>query len=80
MEENRYTEVTDGVAANRAQYLDWITELVCDCSGEDPEAARMKVRGAAEVLGPNEDFDGLPTMLEDELDGLLPGDLTSAIG
>ena len=48
----------DNGYANRDEYLESLAEAAGDES--------WKVYAAAELLGPNEDFDGLITTLQDE--------------
>ena len=42
-------------------------------AGGDPAIVDI----AASILGDSEDFDGLPTTIEDAVDGLSAGDLTT---
>ena len=52
-----YEEKTEGVAKTREQYMTWLVNEVAELGGS---ISPKTVQTLAGMLGPNEDFDGLP--------------------
>ena len=53
-----YEQKTEGAAKTRDEYLTWLAEEVLELGGN---ISAKTVRTLADMLGPNEDFDGLPS-------------------
>ena len=66
-----YAQKTDGIANTRDEYLDWLTEEVEELGGA---ITPQTVRTLAAMLGPREDFDGLPSEVA-EASGVAARDL-----
>ena len=52
-----YEEKTDGAAKTRDDYITWLAEEVQELGGD---ISAKTVKSLADILGPSEDFDGLP--------------------
>ena len=53
-----YEEKTEGVAKTRDEYIAWLVEQVLELGGN---ISAKTVKALADILGPSEDFDGLPS-------------------